>query len=55
VGLKTGREKKIKVSLFADHMIVSINDLKFVTCELLLLINTLTKIADKKKITHKTQ
>ena len=42
------RKEEVKLSLFADDMIVYINDLKKTTRELLQLINTFSKVAGYK-------
>ena len=48
-GIKIGKEK-VKLSLFADDMIVYINDPKNFTNELLRLINTFSNVAGYKII-----
>jgi hypothetical protein len=52
-GIQTGKEK-IKISLFADDMIVYISDPKNSTRELLQLINNLIKVAGYKINSNKS-
>ena len=51
-GIQIGKEE-VNLSLFADDMIVCINELKISTREHLQLINTFSKVAEYKINTHK--